>query len=142
MAKEYEVTTGKRIVSRMMGTCARLGIGNFVILTTTGRETGQPRTVTLAPISDPDGQYLVSPYGNSAWVRNVRKTPHAVLQRGGSRRAVRLVEVTGQKANLVKGYYEREAFARQFMDVPGDGTVEDFATVPDRFPVFRVDDEA
>jgi hypothetical protein len=52
---------------------------------------------------------------------------------------VRLVEVTGEKPQLVKDYYEREGFARQFMDVPGGATVDDFASVSHRFPVFRID---
>jgi hypothetical protein len=50
------------------------------------------------------------------------------------------VEATGTKPDLIKAYYEREVYARQFMDVPGEATVEDFASVSERFPVFRVDE--
>lgn len=139
MAKDYEVTTGKRLVSWLMGGLARLGVGNFVVLTTTGRKSGQPRSVTLAPISDADGEYLVSPYGESAWVLNARADPNATIRRGRHETAVRLVEVTGDKPDLVRRYHDREAFARQFMEVPGEATVEDFASVPERFPVFRIE---
>lgn len=139
MARAYEVTQGKRAVSWLMGVAARLGLGNFLVLTTTGRKSGERRRVTVAPISDEEGEYLVSPYGDSAWVLNLRSNPMATIRRGGSETDVRLVEVTGDKARLVEQYYEREAFARQFMDVPGEATVEDFASVPERFPVFRID---
>lgn len=139
MAKEYEVTTGKRFVSWLMGGLARLGVGNFVVLTTTGRKSGEPRSVTLAPISDDDGEYLVSPYGESAWVLNARADPEATIRRGGQETAVRLVEITGDKPDLVRRYHDREAFARRFMDVPGEATVGDFASVPQRFPVFRTE---
>jgi deazaflavin-dependent oxidoreductase (nitroreductase family) len=139
MAKEYEVTTGKRFISWMMARAARLGLGSFVVLTTTGRRSGQPRDVTAAPISHGDEQYLVSPYGDSAWVLNVRTQPTATIKRGGAETTVRLVEVTGEKPEVVRAYYEREGFARQFMDVPGEATVADFASVSDRFPVFRID---
>jgi deazaflavin-dependent oxidoreductase (nitroreductase family) len=141
MAKEYDVTTGKRIISWLMARMARFGLGNFVVLTTTGGMSSQPREVTVSPITDDERQYLVSPYGESAWVLNARANPIATIKRGGSESPVRLVEVTGDKPELVKAYYEREGFARQFMDVPGEATVEDFASVPDRFPVFRVDPE-
>lgn len=141
MAKKYEVTTGKRIISSLIATMARFGFGNFVVLTTTGRKSGQPRAVTISPIADEEGQYLVSPYGDSAWVLNARANPSATIRRGGSESPVRLVEVSGGKPELVKAYYEREVFARQFMDVPGEATVDDFASVPDHFPVFRVDPE-
>jgi len=139
MAKEYEVTTGKRVVSWIMAGAARLGLGNFVVLTTTGRRSGQPREVTTSPISDDEGQYLVSPYGDSAWVLNARAKPTVTIKRGGSETRVRLVEVTGEKPELVRAYYEREGFARQFMEVPGEAAVADFAAVSTRFPVFRID---
>jgi len=139
MAKPYEMTTAKRVVSSLMAVAARMGLGNFAVLTTTGHKSGTRRAVTVAPIREGDVEYLVSPYGDSAWVRNARAHPEASLRRGREERRVRLVEVTGHKAALVKRYHEREAFARQFMDVPGDATEADFAAVPERFPIFRVD---
>lgn len=139
MAKTYEVTTGKRVVSSLVAVLARIGLGNFAVLTTTGRKSGSRRSVTVAPIREGDVEYLVSPYGDSAWVRNARAHPEATLRRGREERRVLLVEVTGNKAALVKGYHQREAFARQFMDVPGEATEADFAAVSERFPVFRVD---
>lgn len=139
MAKEYEVTTGKRIVSWAMGRLARLGIGNFTVLVTTGRKSAQAREVTVSPISDEEGEYLVSPYGDSGWVLNARDNPQATLVRGGGAKEVTLLEVTGEKPGLVEAYYRREAFARQFMDVPGEATTKDFASVSERFPVFRIE---
>jgi deazaflavin-dependent oxidoreductase (nitroreductase family) len=140
MAKEYEVTAGKRFISWLMARAAGLGLGNFVVLIITGRKSGRPRNVTVSPITDDGGRYLVSPYGNSGWVLNARADPTAIVKRGGSETRVRLVEVTGEKPEVVKAYYEREGFARQFMDVPGKATVHDFASVPERFPVFRIDE--
>jgi hypothetical protein len=62
------------------------------------------------------------------------------LRSGGTTRRVRLDEVTGDAAEVVKAYHEREAFARRYMEVPGDASVEDFAMAARRFPVFRIDD--
>lgn len=138
MAKKYEVTTGKRVATWFLGRAARLGIGNFVVLTTTGRKSDGPRQVTVSPIEEGTVEYLVSPYGDSAWVLNVRANPVATMIRGKSEETVRLSEVTGSKSELVKRYYDRETFARKFMDVPGEPTVEDFASVAERFPVFEV----
>lgn len=139
MARDYQVTTGKRLVSWMMGRAARLGLGNFLVLTTTGRHSGESREVTLSPISDDEGEYLVSPYGQSGWVLNARTNPTGIIRHGASTTEVRLVEVTGDKPELVHAYYVREGFARQFMDVPGEATVDDFASVPERFPIFRIE---
>jgi deazaflavin-dependent oxidoreductase (nitroreductase family) len=141
VAEKYRVTTSTRAVAWLTSVMARLGVGNFVVLTTTGRKSGQARSVTLAPISDGDAEYLVSPYGEVAWALNVRANPRASLRRRSTETDVELVEVTGLKPQLIKEYYERESFARRFMDVPGDATVADFASVPERFPVFRIDDK-
>lgn len=140
MANTYEVTRGKRVANWITARMAGLGVGNFIVLTTTGQRSGKPRSVTLALISDDDGDYLVCPYGDVSWVRNVRAQPEAIIKSDRMVRDVTLVEVTGAKPELVKQYYDRESFARQFMEVPGDATVEDFAGVPHRFPVFRIED--
>jgi len=140
MASTYEVTAGKRTVTWVLTRLARLGVGSFVEVTVTGRKSGQPRTVTVNPIEDGNEQYLVSPYGEVSWVHNVRAQPRVTLRRGRQDSEVILVEVTGEKPEVVKRYYERESFARQFMDVPGEASVADFANVGDRFPVFRVDE--
>ena len=140
MAETYEATAGKRLFSSFVGVLARLGVGNFALLTTTGRRSGRSRTVTIAPISEGGVDYLVSPYGDSAWVRNLRADPEARLRRGRSNREVRLIEQTGHHPDLVLRYYQREAFARRFMDVPADPTTDDFVAAASRFPVFRIHD--
>jgi deazaflavin-dependent oxidoreductase (nitroreductase family) len=140
VAETYEATAGKRLFSSFVGVLARLGVGNFALLTTTGRRSGRSRTVTIAPISEGGVDYLVSPYGDSGWVCNLRADPEARLRRGRSNREVRMIEETGGHPALVKQYYEREAFARRFMDVPTDPTTADFVAAASRFPVFRVQD--
>jgi deazaflavin-dependent oxidoreductase (nitroreductase family) len=123
-----------------MGQMAKLGVGTFAVLTTTGRRSGEPRTVTVSPIMDEGAEFIVSPYGDSAWVLNLRADPVATLRKGGSHRRVTMVEVTGSQDGVVAAYYQREAFARQFMDLPEDPSPADFAAASARFPVFRVDE--
>ena len=112
MAKQYEVTTGKRVVSWMMGQAARFGLGDFAVLTTTGRKSGEPRLVTVSPITHDGTEFVVSPYGDSGWVLNLRADPAATLKRGGSERQVTLVEVTGAQDGVVAAYHRREALTR------------------------------
>jgi hypothetical protein len=52
---------------------------------------------------------------------------------------VTLKEATGEQAAAIAlAYYQREAFARPYMDVPQNPTVEDFVAVAESFPVFQV----
>ena len=114
------------------------GLLGLVVLTTTGRRTGEVRDVPLRPVRHDGRTYLVAPYGEVAWVHNARAQPEATLRRGREVRRVVLHEV--DHPEVVKRYYDREPIASRFMDVPGDGDVGDFASIPGRFPVFRVDE--
>jgi deazaflavin-dependent oxidoreductase (nitroreductase family) len=80
----FRVTGGRAIASDLILPVA--------MLTTTGRRSGQPRTVPLAAI--PQGaDWLVvgSNFGQErdpGWVRNLRADPHAVVKRRGRRTEV------------------------------------------------------
>ena len=72
-----------------------------VTLTTTGRKTGQPRTVPLYAWEDGDRLVIVGSRGgsakNPAWVHNLRAEPRATLQRGQQSGGVRAREVEGDE---------------------------------------------
>jgi deazaflavin-dependent oxidoreductase (nitroreductase family) len=67
-----------------------------VKLTTTGRRTGKPRTVTLYAWPDGDDYIVVGSRGGArtdpAWAVNLRSEPNAVLRVAKTERAVRARE--------------------------------------------------
>jgi deazaflavin-dependent oxidoreductase (nitroreductase family) len=67
-------------------------------LTTTGRKTGQARTVTLYAFADDDRLVIVGSRGgaahDAAWVLNLREDPHATIETGKTERTVRAHEAT------------------------------------------------
>ncbi len=137
MAKPYEASAN---INRLTSWMARRGWGRTEVLTTTGRMSGKPRQVPVSPIELGDSEYLVAPYGEVAWVHNVRSDPNVTLRHGSSERRVRLEEVSGDvAAETVAAYYARETFPRPYMDVPDNPTTADFAATAGRFPVFRVE---
>jgi deazaflavin-dependent oxidoreductase (nitroreductase family) len=137
MAKEYTGTPG---FNKVMMWMAGKGLSRAQVLTTTGRRSGESRSIPVSPI-DVDGvEYLVAPYGSVSWVENARANPNVTLTKGRTVRGVSLVEVTGRPAApVVDAYYRRESFSRRFMDVSESPTVDDFAERSEQFPVFRVD---
>jgi deazaflavin-dependent oxidoreductase (nitroreductase family) len=140
MVKKYEVTPGIRRINRVFAWMARRGVGQSEVLTTTGRRSGLPRTTPVTPIEAGGIEYLVSPYGVTGWVGNVRAHPEAELRRGSKVRTVRLTEVSGPDvAGVVAAYHAREGFSRKYMDLPDDPGPDDFAAAWRLFPVFRVD---
>jgi deazaflavin-dependent oxidoreductase (nitroreductase family) len=63
-----------------------------VLLTTTGRRTGKPRTVALCSLRDGEDAVVIGSYGGlnqpPAWWLNLEANPQAELQEGREQRAV------------------------------------------------------
>ena len=62
---------------------SRLQTGGVATLTVPGRRTGRARTVPVIPIEVEGIRYLVSPYGESQWVGNLRAAGKGTLARKG-----------------------------------------------------------
>ena len=77
----YQLSRGKA--------AGKAGKCNFLLLTTTGRRTGQSRTVPLLYLVDHGDYALVASYGGNplapAWLLNIRADPRVKLQIGGKR---------------------------------------------------------
>jgi len=68
-----------------------------------------------------------------------RKYAGEAFLRHGQREAIRLEEVFGpERAPVLKEYLRLAPGARPFIPVPLDAPEEEFATVADSYPVFRV----
>jgi deazaflavin-dependent oxidoreductase (nitroreductase family) len=73
-----------------------------VRVTTTGRRSGEPRTVTLYAFETPDGALVITgSWGGKArdpaWVHNLRAHTSATVRVGRDERSVRAREVAGSE---------------------------------------------
>ena len=70
----------------------------ILLLTTTGRKSGELRTTPLPYFADGDRMVLVAANGgrpaNPDWYLNLRQTPRVVIETGGARRAA-IAETAG-----------------------------------------------
>lgn len=134
------VVAAARVPSRLLG--AGVPLGPLRLVETRGRRSGAPRVVPVVTVRHDGSRWLVSPFGDAAWVLNVRANGEARLGRR-RRRVVRLTEVDGdQRVAVLRRYrrvyraigYVRTAFA----DTP---LADDAAmrTSAQRHPVFRID---
>lgn len=123
-----------------------LPMGPLALLVTTGRRTGADHTVPVVVLRTPDATWLVSPFGDTAWVRNVRRDARARLRRGRVSRTVTLHELpVGERAEILRRYRRRFGaipFVRAAFEASGSDAVAAFAAEADRHPVFRIEAEA
>lgn len=69
-----------------------------LVLTVTGRKTGQPRSTPITPFEVDGQRYVVGGFPGADWVRNAQANPDAVLVRGKVRQPVRMVELPAEQA--------------------------------------------
>jgi deazaflavin-dependent oxidoreductase (nitroreductase family) len=110
--------TGGRIGHRAAGV-------TNLLLTTTGRKSGEPRTVTLAYIGDGERWILIGSHGGNdkhpAWFLNLRDKPEAEIQVGA--------EVIRVRARIAAGE-ERAALWKKACDMWGN--YARYQTITDR----------
>ncbi len=139
MARIYVVTRGTRRVNALTSWLARRGLGKQVVLTTTGRNSGQPRSVPISPLDIRGTGYIVSPYGEVDWVKNVRSNKNVRLRHGRNDRRVTLAEVpVTRRGILLHQYWNEQRITRPYFDVSRDPKPEDFAVVAESHPVFKI----
>jgi deazaflavin-dependent oxidoreductase (nitroreductase family) len=99
-----------RAANALIGWLAELGvsIAGTRALRVRGRKTGKLRGVVVNVLRVDGVDYLVSPRGNTQWVRNVRAAGVVDMGPRWHRRRVRTTEVAdAAKADLLRRYLDR-----------------------------------
>jgi hypothetical protein len=84
-------------------------------------------------------RWIVSPYGERPWVKNVRAAGEVSIRRGFHTESIRLEEVDARTAAPILQKYIRDApITRPYFDVTVESPLEAFVAEAPRHPVFRV----
>jgi deazaflavin-dependent oxidoreductase (nitroreductase family) len=138
------ISPGVRSSAAAVGALLRTGVrfGPLRILETTGRSSDEPRSVPVVVLVHDRRRWLVSPFGETDWVKNVRAHPEATLVSGRRREEVTLHEVDHETAGpILKRYletYRRVPFVPPAFQAQPDSPVAAFQREATRHPVFAV----
>ncbi|HEV7721333.1 MAG TPA: nitroreductase family deazaflavin-dependent oxidoreductase [Iamia sp.] len=132
-----------RIANRMLPRMIIRGKGpSFLhLVTVAGRRRGEPHTTPLAAVEEDGHVWLVSAYGDVAWVRNVRAAGELELARGADQVRYAAHELDGPDAVPVLRTYlsmPSERFVRSHFAVDADSTTEAILAEAPRHPVFAL----
>jgi deazaflavin-dependent oxidoreductase (nitroreductase family) len=127
----------------MLGRMLRKGKGpDFMrLLTVTGRRSGEPRTTPVVPVQENDRIWLVAPFGEVDWVRNVRAAGRLELARGADHTTYEAHELGSHDAVPVLRTYlsmPSERFVRRDFEVTSSSSDEAIAAEALRHPVFAL----
>jgi deazaflavin-dependent oxidoreductase (nitroreductase family) len=98
-----------------------LKTGLTVLLEVPGRSSGRPYRVALFPVEVDGISYLLSQYGATGWVRNLRAAERAELSRKGHASTFTAVEVDGAERDRVIAAFRAKMprpFRRDFEQLP------------------------
>jgi len=125
-----------------MSWLASVGIGpsRLITLEVNGRRSGQPRAAVLNIVEYEGERYLVSPRGESEWVRNVRAAGGEAVIRHGGRQKVKLLEIGAtERAPIIKKYLtENTLSTKAHFGVEPGAPLEEFQRIAGLHPVFRI----
>jgi deazaflavin-dependent oxidoreductase (nitroreductase family) len=111
------------------------------VLAVRGRTSGEWRTVPVNLLELDGHRYIVSPRGETQWVRNLRAAGTGELRVGKRSEAFRGRELDdSQKTPVLRAYLKRWKMevGMFFEGVGPDSTDEQFAAVVSRHPAFEV----
>ena len=141
MAKTYRLGLTRRLVNVLVKGLLRVGVagGHTYLLSVSGRRTGKTYSTPVILVEKGE-RWLVAPYGEVGWVRNVRAAGRASLSRGRCREQIKVGEVGAQEgAPVLRDYLRQVSVVRPFFDASPDSPLEAFVAEADRHPVFRVE---
>ena len=129
-------------MNSFLGWIAARGIGpkRLVRLEHRGRVSGGVRS-TAVIWTQLDGQrFLVSPRGETQWVRNVRADGgRAVLRRGGNSETVRLEEIpVERRATIIKQYVAENKIVKGEFGIEPDDPIDQYKGIAANHPTFQI----
>ncbi|RAV09822.1 nitroreductase family deazaflavin-dependent oxidoreductase [Mycolicibacterium sp. GF69] len=105
-----EPTRAARVVNRIFRWLAEAGVSvaGTTALRVRGRKTGKHRGVVVNVLTVDGRDYVVSPRGNTQWVRNAKMAGSVEVGPRWHRRQVRIAEVPDEaKPELLRRYLDR-----------------------------------
>jgi deazaflavin-dependent oxidoreductase (nitroreductase family) len=136
-----------RRVNRLMNgsvaalTRAGISLKGSRVLSVRGRKSGQWYSTPVNPLSYGGGRYLVSPRGQTQWVRNMRVAGGGELRVGRRVESFTAQELPDeQKPELLREYLRRWKFevGMFFEGVGPDAPDEKLREIAPGYPVFRI----
>ncbi|MDG4666942.1 nitroreductase/quinone reductase family protein [Mycobacterium sp. 236(2023)] len=111
MSERYDVPGfGVRVFNEAVRRLAEIGISiqGSTAIRVRGRTSGELRGVVVNPLTVDGRRYLISPRGNTQWVRNARAAGEVEMGPRRRSRSHAIVEVSDDaKPELLKPYLER-----------------------------------
>jgi deazaflavin-dependent oxidoreductase (nitroreductase family) len=140
--KPYRRSLWRRGLNALVRPLARLGLTGprTYLLTVPGRTSGKLWSTPVSIVRIGDERWLVAPYGERNWVKNVRAAGWVELRRGRIRERIVARELEPEAAvPALREYYRLGRVTRPFFDVSLGSSEEEWLAEAPRHPVFALE---
>ena len=142
MARGYRLPPFQRGFNACVKLWVRLGLPpkKYHLMSVTGRRTGRTHTIPVSVVVQDGERWLVCPYGEREWVKNVRAAGRIKLSRGMSTLNLTATEELNPSISgaVLRAYYRGEPITRKFFRASADSSLAEFEAEATLHPVFRL----
>lgn len=141
LSRRYRLGPGKRLANALFAGLTRHGRGAHYrhLLSVPGRRSGEIRSTPVDVMHVDGSPWVVAPYGEVNWVKNVRAAGTLRLSRGKRAASYRADEVDAAAAGpVIRRYVETVPITRAYWDVTPSSSDDDFVREAVSHPVFRL----
>jgi len=133
----------KHVFNPIVGGLTRLGVSlvGSRVLEVRGRKSGEWRRTPVNPLEFAGERYIVSPRGETQWVRNLRASGQGRLRKGLRREDFTATELPDEeKLPLLRAYLKKWAWevGAFFEGVGADASDDDLRLIAPLHPIFRI----
>ena len=138
-----EPNRGTLIFNATVARLTKMGISVYGsrVLAVRGRKSGEWRTTPVNPLTIDGQRYLISPRGNTQWVRNMRVAGGGELRIGRRVEKFTATELpVEERSAVLRAYLKKWKFEVGvfFQGVGPDATEEKMLAIAPDHPVFRI----
>lgn len=119
--------------------------GGAQLLEVRGRNSGQVRSTPINPLELDGSRYLLSPRGETQWVRNFRAAGEATLRVGNRGEPIELVRELSddEKPPVLGAYLDRWAWqVKGLIEAPKGATDAQLSAIASSHPIFLVQERS
>lgn len=144
MKTEYKAGVKVKVVNWIIKNLSKRGRlpDRIQTLIVKGRKTGKVFETPVSIVDTEDGKWIVAPYGEVNWVKNIRAADQVeVRMNGGLKKSYTASEITAKEsAPVIKKYLEIEKFPKDYFQVTERSTLLEIEGEAHRYPVFQLFD--
>ncbi|MCI0709142.1 MAG: nitroreductase family deazaflavin-dependent oxidoreductase [Chloroflexi bacterium] len=122
---------------------AGVPVGPLRLLSVRGRKSGKIYTTPIALVEEHGDRYLVAPFGEVGWVRNIRASGQGVLRGGRSTEIIRITELNHTDAapilKLFRTRFGLVPFVPPYFEATPESPLKEFEQEAPYHPVFRIE---